>query len=136
MSVQSLDVRKLQRGDRVPHFDVDQIDGTRARYSDQWQMRNLVLLSLPDGDGAELVEYATRLAERRAAIDAEQTALVLTRAPIPGVPRPGLVIADRWGEIYSVVDARSAAELPTLDDLLEWLRYIQHACPECEGEVR
>jgi hypothetical protein len=60
----------------------------------------------------------------------------MTRAPITGVPRPGVVIADRWGEIYSVVNARSAPELPTVEDLLEWFRYIRHACPECEGEAK
>ena len=126
----------LQRGDRVPHFDVEQMDGTRARYRELWQLRNLVLLSLPDDDGGEFVEYATRLAQRQAELRAEAAGLVMTRAPITGVPRPGLVIADRWGEIYSVVTARSAPELPTVDDLLEWVRYIQHACPECEGEAK
>ena len=126
----------VQRGDRVPHFDVEQMDGTRARYRDLWQVRNLLLLSLCDDDGGEFVEYATRLTRRQAEFSAEHTALVVTRARIPGVPRPGVVIADRWGEIYSVVHARSAPELPTMDDLLEWVRYIQHACPECEGEAK
>jgi hypothetical protein len=40
----------LQRGDRVPHFDVEQMDGTRARYGELWQLRNLLLLSLPDDE--------------------------------------------------------------------------------------
>jgi hypothetical protein len=126
----------LQRGGHVPHFDVEQMDGSRARYGELWQLRNLLLLSLPDDDGGEFVEYATRLAQRQAEFTTEQTALVVTRAGIAGVPRPGVVIADRWGEIYSVVDARTAPELPTVDDLLEWFRYIQHACPECEGEAK
>jgi hypothetical protein len=126
----------LQRGDRVPHFDVEQIDGTRARYGELWQLRNLLLLSLPDDEPGEFVDYATRLVRRQAEFSAEEAGVVMTRAPITGVPRPGVVIADRWGEIYSVVNARSAPELPTVEDLLEWFRYIRHACPECEGEAK
>jgi len=126
----------LQRGDRVPHFDVEQMDGTRARYGELWQLRNLLLLSLPDREPGEFVDYAARLVQRQAEFTGEHTALVVTRAGIAGVPRPGVVIADRWGEIYSVVTARSAPELPTVEDLLEWFRYIQHACPECEGETK
>lgn len=136
MRSQKSEVRLLQRGDRVPHFDVEQMNCSRARYRDLWQLRNLLLLSLPDDEGGEFVEYATRVAERQAEFSAEEAGLVMTRAPITGVPRPGLVIADRWGEIYSVVNARSAQELPTVDDLLEWIRYIQHACPECQGEAK
>ena len=130
------EVRRLQRGDRVAHFEVEQMDGSRARYRDVWQLRNLLLLSLPDDEPGEFVDYATRLVQRQAEFSAEHTALVVTRTGIAGVPRPGVVIADRWGEIYSVVHARSAQDLPTVDDLLEWLRYIQHACPECEGETK
>jgi hypothetical protein len=126
----------LPRGDRVPHFDVEQMDGTRARYGELWQLRNLLLLSLPDDEPGEFVDYATRLVRRQAEFSAEEAGVVMTRAPITGVPRPGVVIADRWGEIYSVVNARSAPEWPTVEDLLEWFRYIRHACPECEGEAK
>jgi hypothetical protein len=45
------------------------------------------------------------------------------------------VVADRWGEIKLVAGATSVAELPSADELVEWVRFVQCACPECEGEA-
>lgn len=116
----------LQRGDAVPHFAVTRTDGSLARYADIWQRRNVVLVSLGDastpGDAPGLDATA---------IEESAAALVVTREPIPGVPRPGVVIADRWGEIYFVHEG-----LPSAGEVLDWLQYIQNECPECQGEVR
>ena len=125
----------LQRGGRVPHFDVRTIDGARVRYRDVWQARNLLLLSLAAPAG-EFADYLAGVQARLADISDQQTTFVATTEEVAGVPRPGVLIADRWGEIYSVVPAEHPSDLPPVDDLLEWLRYIQHACPECEGETR
>jgi hypothetical protein len=128
----------LQRGDRVPHFTARRQDGSEVRYETQiWQQRNLLLVSIPGGrDEGGFAEYAQRLTERAADIAATETAIVITGADIAGVPRPGVVIADRWGEIAFAVQSALASDLPAADELVEWLRYVQHKCPECEGEAR
>ena len=58
--------------------------------------------------------------------------LVVTRETVDGVPRPGVVIADRWGEVFAVIDDPARTDV---DDLIEWLRWVQMKCPECEGEA-
>jgi hypothetical protein len=58
-----LEVSLLQRGDRVSHFVVTTLDGSRAAYDEIWQRRSM-------------------------------------------------------------------------DEILEWLRYIDHECPQCQGEAR
>jgi hypothetical protein len=126
----------LQSGDRVPHFTVASLDGSRASYSDLWQRENLLLLLLPGQPSGPESAYVAALRAREADWTSFDTACVITRDDLPGAPRPGVVIADRWGEIHLVQDARAVAELPPVDHLVEWLRYIAHKCPECEGEAR
>jgi hypothetical protein len=43
------EVRILQRGDIVPHFDVRTTSGERFSYSAIWQRKNLVLIELDRG---------------------------------------------------------------------------------------
>jgi hypothetical protein len=124
----------LQRGDRVPHFTVTTPGGAAVRYGDIWQHDALLLVSLPDDAPARA--YADRLDRRRADVIAHEARYVLTHDVVPGVPQPGLVIADRWGEIYAVFDGPSASDLLAAEDVIEWLRYVHHECPECQGEAR
>jgi hypothetical protein len=76
------------------------------------------------------------LSQRRADVAAHDTRYVLTYDAVSGVPHPGVLIADRWGEIYAVFDGAFASDLPAVDEIVEWLRYIHHECPECQGEAR
>ena len=126
----------LQSGNRVPHFTVTRIDGSRAAYADAWQFRNLLLVVLPAEPSPAEDAYLARLDARDADWASFDTASILTRDDVPGVPRPGVVVADRWGEIHHVSGAASVGELTPPDELVEWLRYISHKCPECEGEAR
>ena len=126
----------LQRGDAVPHFEVTAVDGSQVDYRTIWQRRNLLLVSLHCGQGgaprpALLEELAVRGEELRALA----TAVVITDSAVEGVPSPGVVVADRWGEIY-FVRGGSPLDLADAGELLEWLSYIQQECPECEGERR
>lgn len=126
----------LARGDRFPHLSIEQIDGTTFLYGDIWQRRNLVLISLAGDDRERDAAYLARLAVHDAAFRAYETAVVATRDRIAGLPAPAALVADRWGEIVAVETARDVTALPAPGDLLEWIRFVAHACPECEGEAR
>jgi hypothetical protein len=123
----------LKRGHLIPHFEVTTLDGSRVRYADHWQHRNLLLISLPES-GAE--DYVRSLGERMSALTAHDTVCVLTSDRITGIPPPSIVVADKWGEIQYAASGGSAADLPGPEELIEWLRWVQMHCPECEGENR
>lgn len=125
----------LQSGDRVPHFSVTAINGVRVDYSSIWQRRNLVLLCLPDAEGERVAPEALALASRArdVAQDDPDTAVIVTTDAVPGVASPGVLVADRWGEVYFA--AGGDDRLPDPDQLIEWLRTVQHECPECQGEA-
>ena len=66
----------------------------------------------------------------------DETEWIVTRDPVEGLPCPGIVVADRWGEIAHVVHSSQVEDLPPADELIEWVRYLQYRCPECEGEAK
>ena len=114
---------------------INRDDGTYVDYHDVWQKKNVVLVALPDDDPTA-TEYAmslSALASEMASLDAR---LIVTATRIEGIPSPGVVVADRWGEVYHVKGASRAADLPGPDDLLEWVKYVRNECPECQGETR
>jgi hypothetical protein len=119
----------LQRGGLVPHFDVRSIDGETVTYSTIWQRRNLVLVMLGEGNGGE---YASELRAHAADFAAHNTVCLITRDSVAGVPGPGVVVADRWGEIIHIAEG----DLPAVSELLEWVDYVERRCPECEGETK
>lgn len=127
---------ELQVRDAMPHFTVTRIDGPPVRYESIWQRKNLLLVLLPRNVDGASAKYASQVADRSADITAEDAAYVITRDPIAGAPTPGVVVADRWGEVHFVAGADDVAALPSADDLIDWLRYVQVKCPECEGESR
>lgn len=122
----------LTPGDQVPHVDITTIDGTRVAYPAIWQHRNLVLLVLPPATEPPGV---AALAAAEPEFRARASVCLVTRGPVPGVPVPGLLIADRWGEIVHVAPLSIDDPIPPVPELLEWLEYIERRCPECEGEA-
>ena len=122
----------LQRGDMVPHFIVEAIDGARFAYVDVWQHHNLVLISLSPESPVPAAD-AQRIAD---AAKAGDTAWVVTHEAIEGLPHPAVLVADRWGEIVHVAGLPADGGLPDVDDLREWIHFTQMRCPECEGEAR
>jgi hypothetical protein len=66
----------------------------------------------------------------------DDTEWIVTRDAVEGLPCPGVVVADQWGEIAHVVRSLQVEDLPAPDELIEWVRYLQYRCPECEGEAK
>jgi hypothetical protein len=122
----------LQPHDSVPHFRVKTIGGEFFSYDAIWQRKNLVLVVLTDAGGT----YGSSVAARSAEFRQHETECVVTLDEIPGLAAPGLLIADRWGEIVFVKAAPLSTDLPAVEELMEWVGYLQRRCPECEGEAR
>lgn len=119
----------------VPHFDLTTLRGERVRYASIWQRKNLVLVTVPDSDSPSR-DYAEALMARVRVLDQDDTEWIVTRDRVAGIPSPGVVVADRWGEIVHAAYPSRAADLPMPDELFEWVQYLQHRCPECEGEAK
>ena len=123
----------LKPGDLVPHFIVRNLDGDAVSYSAVWQHRNLILAAVPAGAAFE--EYVSVLADRTSSFGFD-TDCVITHDMVDGLPYPGVVVADRWGEIVHLASAADEARLPDVGELQEWVDYVQRRCPECEGEAK
>jgi hypothetical protein len=109
------------------------VDGEVFRYSTIWQRRNLLLvLADADADRADVAE----LTARGAAFRERNGECIVTHDRVNGFPDRGVVVADRWGEIVHIAAVPAGAGLPSSQELLDWLDYVESRCPECEGEAR
>jgi|SRR5688572_30659944 len=45
--------------------------------------------------------------------------------------KSALIIADRWGIVYFAQQTTTFADLPSVSEVEEWLRYLATQCPEC-----
>src|SRR6266516_7099392 len=48
-----------------------------------------------------------------------------------GLQTPSLIIADRWGEIWAAWVGGADHRMPSAQDILQWLVFIEAQCPEC-----
>lgn len=48
-----------------------------------------------------------------------------------GIDDSALIIADRWGVVYFVQETTTLHDLPPVDEVIEWVRYLSMQCPEC-----
>lgn len=131
----------LERGGRVPHVVVRRSDGTTFTYGDIWQKRNLVLIRLgpevnEDEERLSAAAWIRSLLSHDETLRQYDTEVVITRDPVPGLPPLSILVADRWGEIAAVEPFGRADSPLSVEDILEELRFVAHACPECEGEAR
>jgi hypothetical protein len=126
----------LSVGDLVPHFRVADVNGHGVDYAKRvWQRRNLLLVRLPAASSDETA-FLAALDGYASVLSATDTDLLVTRDPVQGMPRCGIVVADRWGEIVAIHHADDVAMLPSPAELVEWADYVQRQCPECQGEAR
>jgi hypothetical protein len=125
----------LRTGDQLPHFSVTALDGRRVDYAKIWQQQILVLVCVPAVESATSAVVSEFAAGMQAAIQPD-AACVITRDRVDGVPSPGAVVADRWGEVAHVASSAHPGELPDAQDLIDWVEHVRNRCPECEGEAR
>jgi hypothetical protein len=125
----------IRAHDLIPMFAASTSAGTLVNYEDIWQRKSLLLVSLP-ADDPTAAAYATSMSLVEPHVPEYDAAAIVTTTQIEGVPSPGVVVADRWGEVYYVQAADRASQLPAPAELLEWLRFVQIQCPECQGETQ
>ncbi len=116
----------MQVGDQVSDVEGRTPDGRVVRYRDAWQKKALVLITLPAKGDRGIAAYRDDLSRRAAEVTAHD-ALIIVRDGA----NPAVVITDRWGEVRYVGD-----RLLSVDEIVEWLRFVQMECPECQGETR
>jgi peroxiredoxin len=126
----------LHRGDLVPHFTVKTLHGDEFSYASIWQRRNLVLVALPETDSAFTRRYVSELATRGVEFSDGNADCVITQDHLQAIPSPAVLVADRWGEVIYMSAKSDLRDLPQVEEVLEWLRYVQSRCPECEGESK
>lgn len=130
-------VHRLAAGDLVPHFAVRDVAGRPVSYAASiWQRRHLLLVTVPASDRGAAESALARFDPRRLGLDERDVAVVVTAEPTAGVPCPGFLVADRWGEIAVVAGVHTPDGLPDDDELRSWVSYVEQQCPECQGEVR
>jgi hypothetical protein len=111
---------------RITHFVVRTVDGGEVDYRNIWQRAQLLLILLDESAAStRLAAVGAALAAREADLAAVEARLVVTRDVVAGTPRPGVVVADRYGEIAASLDASVETDA---DDLIDWLRVVQSRC--------
>ena len=122
----------LSAHDLVSMFRITNIiDAAIVDYRDIWQRSNLLLIAVPPEEASD-----ESLAHVGRDLAGNDTTVVVTTDPIPGVPAPAVVVADRWGEIQYIQTAPRVADLTDAAELADWLDYVRYQCPECQGEAR
>ena len=126
----------LEQGEQFPHAQITTVEGRVFSYSSIWQRKNLVLVVLPPGESGDESEYAARLAGAAHEFSDLNSECIVTREPGGGLKPPAFLVVDKWGEILHVATAPAVEHMPSPRALLDWVEYVEHKCPECEGETK
>src|SRR5687767_102180 len=98
--------------DLIPTFTArNVVDGGLVHYESVWQRKNLVLVTVPSDDPTA-PSYMASIIASTPSLMSHDTALIVTTNQIAAVQFPGVLVADRWGEIYYIKGASRAADLP------------------------
>jgi hypothetical protein len=111
----------------MPHLAVETVEQTVFDYASVWQQKNLVLVVIGDLS-ADAAAYLGRLDDARRQFDVREAVAIVTRTPIDGLSVPGLLVVDRWGRVIHAAHVSQVSELPSVEDLLAWLDYVQMRC--------
>jgi hypothetical protein len=76
----------LKAGDLLPHFSVTTLGGEPFAYSDVWQRKNLLLVSLSHADSPGNAEYVSQLASQISALTGDDIVCVVTSDNIAAFP--------------------------------------------------
>ena len=145
-----------RKGELLPDFELLTPEGAPTRISELRGRKTMVLLMTGDSS-SELLPYCRRLATQLADVRAEDANVIAVlpanaaavgqfardsglvngvladcdgraHARIGGVP--AIFVTDRHGEIFAAFHAE-AAKLPSADELLKWVQFVNMQCEEC-----
>lgn len=106
------------------------LDGRRVQVSDFRGRRNLVLVF----EGESTAPPIAALRQAGDELREEETVVLVVPSTdarsrgLYGVHGAALFISDRYGEIFFATDG--GQPLPSVSDILDWLRFINSQCPE------
>ncbi len=154
------ELRLLEAGDRLPGLQLPAAPEGKPRTFPRASRDALVLLLLPKQYGAWR-DYLRALADAAAEIEQWYASILVVISGELEVARAlqeqtqnklavladaereahrrigvnaahaGLLIVDRYGQIYDVIEAELPEELPGPDEIEEWTKYLATQCPEC-----
>lgn len=152
--------RPLRAGDRLPSLTLPVAPAGEPRELRAHSRDAAVLLLLPGSEG-DWQAYVDALAAAAPEIEQWYARIFVVlsgeldrarglRAQLPGELtvladpageayrqlgiRPAgaaLLIADRYGQLYEVIEAEAPADLPSIAAVEEWTKYLATQCPEC-----
>ncbi len=148
---------KPERGSCLPDFAYTTIEGVARRLSDFKGRRNLVLILTGDPENALLDAIARAYPEFLAheacvitilkcerdlaarARDAHGWPFEVAADPSGIVHRElgaadastAVFVTDRWTEVFFASSAAEGSAGPEAQELLDWLTFVEHQCPEC-----
>ena len=104
----------------------------RYRELQEWETE---LIALVPGKPEEVLDFSCDL-NLPNPVALEQAGMISFKLGLAGEagaqgPQAGLIIADRWGEIYETFRAGGGHDLPSEDEVLKNVRFIEIQCPEC-----
>lgn len=99
-----------------------------AVHLEMYHQQETVVLAIGPDEPIENEQMAARLghpfpflSDPAGGVIAQQEGLVL----------PALVLADRWGDIWTAWLGGTTHQFPFEQDILQWLSFIEIQCPEC-----
>ncbi len=115
------------RGEDLPGIWGAATDGRRVHTWDLHGRKNIVVIFSGEQSNEPVQELVRALSIRRGEIQDEDAEVILGENVLH---RAAICIADRYGEVY-FSDVCSDTVCLSVDNVLEWLRFIESQCPEC-----
>jgi peroxiredoxin len=149
------------RGHLLRDFVLTSSEGEPTQISNYRGRGNLVVVLASELEGGDLTEMAQRHAEfleEEAKVVAifqcpwKQAKLIQHRLELPflvladedgrvyrslgaltleGKLAPAVYVTDRFGEVFAAYRTADGQRVPSTDEMLGWLRFINRQCPEC-----